>query len=88
MPSPSFYALNIGLQGVLMGAGDTLPAMRYTLLSEWCVMLPLSFLLVEIDWVPDGLLAAWVIAPGLTLALMWRRFRSGHWKSAPSKILD
>ena len=81
-------ALNIGFQGVLMGAGDTMPAMRYTLLSEWCIMLPLSFLLVEIDWVPDGLLAAWAVAPGLTLILMWRRFRSGRWKPAPSKILD
>jgi putative MATE family efflux protein len=80
-----FSALSIGMQGALMGAGDTLPAMRYTLVSEWCLMLPLSYLLVVTGWVPDGLLAAWVLAPALTWALMRRRFRGGRWKT---KILD
>jgi putative MATE family efflux protein len=80
-----FSALSIGMQGALMGAGDTLPAMRYTLVSEWCLMLPLSYLLVVVGWVPDGLLAAWVLAPALTWALIWRRFRGGRWKT---KILD
>jgi putative MATE family efflux protein len=74
-------ALSIGTQGVLLGAGDTLPALRYTLVSEWCLMLPLSYLLLVTGWVPDGLLAAWVLAPALTFALMWRRFRSGRWKA-------
>jgi len=76
-----FSALSIATQGALMGAGDTLPAMRYTLLSEWCLMLPLSYLLVVLDWVPHGVLAAWALAPALTLALMQRRFRSGRWKA-------
>jgi len=75
-----FSALSIATQGALMGAGDTLPALRYTILSEWCLMLPLSYLLVELAWVPDGLLAAWVLAPALTLLLMQRRFRSGRWQ--------
>jgi len=75
-----FSALSIGTQGALLGAGDTLPAMRYTLVSEWCLMLPLSYCVVVLDWVPDGLLAAWVLAPALTLVLMQRRFRSGDWK--------
>ena len=85
-----FSALSIGTQGALMGAGDTLPAMRYTLLSEWCLMLPLSYFLMVRGWVPDGLLAAWVLAPALTWALMRRRFESGRWKNPtpPAKILD
>jgi MATE family, multidrug efflux pump len=74
-----FSSLSIGTQGPLMGAGDTLPAMRYTLVSEWCLLLPLSYLLVTIDWVPDGLLAVWALAPALTLALMQRRFLSRRW---------
>jgi putative MATE family efflux protein len=78
-----FSALSIATQGTLMGAGDTLPAMRYTLVSEWWLMLPLSYLLVAMDWVPHGLLAAWTLAPALTLALMQRRFRSGRWKPNP-----
>jgi putative MATE family efflux protein len=76
-----FSSLSIGTQGALMGAGDTLPAMRYTLVSEWCLMLPLSYLLVVLDLAPDGLLAVWVLAPALTLTLMQRRFRSGRWQT-------
>src|SRR5262249_26704750 len=75
-----FSALSIGIQGVLLGAGDTLPAMRYTLVSEWCLMLPLSGILVWMNWVPDGLLIGWVVAPALTFVLMLRRFRSGDWQ--------
>ena len=58
----------------------TRPALRYTLVSEWCLMLPVSYCLVVMGLVPDGLLAAWVLAPALTLVLMQRRFRSGRWK--------
>jgi putative MATE family efflux protein len=75
-----FSTLSIGLQGVLMGAGDTLPALRYTVLSEWFVMLPSAGAAVAYDLAPDGVLAAWAMAPALTLSLMWRRFRGGAWK--------
>jgi putative MATE family efflux protein len=76
-----FSALSIATQGALMGAGDTLPAMRYTLVSEWCLMLPLSYLLAVRGWVPEGLLVVWVLAPALTWVLMRRRFESGRWKN-------
>jgi putative MATE family efflux protein len=79
-----FSCVSIGTQGALMGAGDTLPAMRYTLLSEWAIMLPLAYILLATGWVPHGLLAAWTLAPALTLILMLRRFQSGKWKSQPS----
>jgi Na+-driven multidrug efflux pump len=76
-----FSTLSIGLQGALMGAGDTLPALRYTLLSEWGVMLPLAGAALAAGWVPDGPLAAWTLAPALTLVLMRRRFNGGKWKA-------
>jgi putative MATE family efflux protein len=75
-----FSALSIGTQGALMGAGDTLPALCYTLVSEWCLMVPLSCLLVVLGGVPEGLLVVWVLAPALTAFLMQWRFRSGRWK--------
>jgi Na+-driven multidrug efflux pump len=56
--------------------------MRYTLISEWCLLLPASYILVTLEWVPDGLLAAWAVAPALTLILMQRRFRGGRWQSS------
>lgn len=78
-----FSALSIGTQGALLGAGDTLPALRYTIVSEWCLMLPVAYLLVRLDGEPDGLLAVWVMAPALTLVLMLRRWHSGCWKRVP-----
>jgi putative MATE family efflux protein len=75
-----FSALSITMQGALMGAGDTVPALRYTLVSEWAVFLPLSYLFLVTEWwFPDSLLAAWALAPAITLILMYRRWRSGHW---------
>jgi putative MATE family efflux protein len=77
-----FSALSIGMQGALLGAGDTAPALRYTLLSEWGVMLPLGYLLLETQWwFPESLLAAWLLAPAITLVFMYRRWRGGHWKT-------
>ena len=77
-----FSALAIGTQGALNGAGDTLPAARYMLVSQWLVMLPLSWLLlVPLGWDPDGPLAAWTLAPLISLVLTQRRFRRGKWKS-------
>lgn len=74
-----FSALSIGLQGALLGAGDTMPAMRYTALSEWCLLLPASYVCVFFNWVPDGLLAVWTLAPALSYLLMQRHFGSGRW---------
>jgi Na+-driven multidrug efflux pump len=77
-----FSALSIGLQGALMGAGDTAPALRYTVLGQWIVMIPLAYVLLNVvGWDPDGPLAAWTLAPAITLALTWRRLRSGRWKT-------
>lgn len=76
-----FSALSIGTQGALIGAGDTRPAMRYTLVSQWLVMLPLALALAAVGWVPDGPLFAWTVAPAVSLVLTQRRWRGGRWKS-------
>jgi putative MATE family efflux protein len=76
-----FSAMSIGMQGALMGAGDTVPALRYTLISEWGVMLPLAYLLSLTSWgFPESLLVCWTLAPAFTLIFMYRRWRSGRWK--------
>ena len=75
-----FSALSIATQGALLGAGDTAPAMRYTLVSQWAVMLPLAQVLLWAGWTPEGPLAAWLLAPIISLLLTKRRFESGRWK--------
>ncbi len=78
-----FSALSIGLQGALMGAGDTTPALRYTVWGQWVVMIPLAYVLMTlVGWDPDGALAAWTMAPAITLVLTWRRLQSGTWKTS------
>ncbi len=77
-----FSALSIITQGALVGAGDTAPTMRYTILCQWIVMLPLAYgLLVPLEFDPVGPLVAWTVAPILALTLMQRRFHSGRWKT-------
>jgi putative MATE family efflux protein len=81
-----FSALSIGTQGALIGAGDTTPVMRYMLVTQWFVMLPLACALLIFGWVPGGLLFAWTVAPLLSLALTQRRWRSGRWRGQGTVI--
>ena len=75
-----FSSLSIGTQGALTGAGDTRPIFRYTILTQWGVLLALTgSLLIVLGW--EGALLAWVAAPVLQLVLMQRLFRSGRWRT-------
>ena len=84
-----FSALNITVQGALLGAGDTLPNLRYTFFTQWIVMLPLAYVTSRLDpWQLHGPLAAWICAPILLLLLLSRRFRRDKWKKLVSQGLD
>lgn len=77
-----FSSLSIGTQGALTGAGDTKPIFRYTVVTQWGVLLALTLvLLVGLDWEPEGALLAWVAAPAVQVLLMQRLFRSGRWRT-------
>ena len=76
-----FSSVSICVQGALTGAGDTRPILTYTLITQWGLLLSLTFLaLVGFGWEPEGPLLAWVVAPFVQLVLMQRLFRSGRWK--------
>ena len=77
-----FSSLSIGTQGALTGAGDTKPIFRYTIVTQWGVLLALTLILaVWAGWTPEGALLAWVAAPALQLVLMQRLFRGGRWRT-------
>ena len=76
-----FSALSIGTQGALMGGGDTVPTLHYTLVSQWFVMLPLAYFSLVAGWIPGGPLMAWTVAPARSLLLTQLRWRGGRWKA-------
>jgi len=77
-----FGSLSITVQGALMGAGDTLPNLRYTIFTQWLVMLPLTLLATTTnDWQLHGPLIAWTIAHAILLVLLMHRLRSKDWKT-------
>ncbi len=76
-----FSALAINAQGALSGAGDTRPVMRYTLISQWGVLLVLAYVLLRAGWDPMGPLVAWAVAPVVMLVQVLLRWRAGHWRT-------
>ncbi|MEE2791895.1 MAG: MATE family efflux transporter [Acidobacteriota bacterium] len=77
-----FSSVSICTQGALTGAGDTRPIFTYTVVTQWGLLLVLTIILMfGFEWVPDGPLLAWTLAPLVQLVLMQRLFRSGRWKT-------
>jgi Na+-driven multidrug efflux pump len=77
-----FSSIAITSAGALVGAGDTRPALYYTILGQWVVMLPLAWLLMRVaGFDPEGAWMAWTVAQVVQMALTLRRFRSGKWKA-------
>ncbi len=74
-----FSAVSIGMQGILMGRGDTGPVMRYTVITQWLVLVPLALAGSYLEWTPQGVLLAWVVGPLVMLWLLQRRVRRGVW---------
>jgi putative MATE family efflux protein len=76
-----FLALSIVMRGALDGAGDTRPPLYYTILSQWLIRLPLSYVLVMKTGV--GINGAWyamAIATVVQGLLTTNRFRTNQWK--------
>ena len=75
-----------GLQGIfgggLRGAGDTRSALNYTLISQWLVRLPVSYVLAfTFGLDTNGLWISLVVFSVVQGILTVRRFAGGAWKS-------
>lgn len=76
-----FLALSIVVRGALDGAADTRPPLYYTILAQWLIRLPLSYVLVMMTGV--GINGAWyamAIATVVQGVLTANRFRTNQWK--------
>lgn len=76
-----FSALSIVAGGVLAGGGETKPLLYYTIVAQWLVMLPLSYVLAFLlDMDAAGIWIAWFIGGAAQGILAWARYRKGAWK--------
>lgn len=76
-----FQCLGIGAGGGLRGAGDTKPALYYTIISQWLVRLPAGYALAFwLDWDIEGLWTAIVAFSVLQGLLTMRKFAAGEWR--------
>ncbi len=79
--------VSIVASGALSGAGDTKPAMRYTIISQWLLMLPFATLLsyyTGLDiW---GAWIAWGLAPAVQAVMTLIRFAGGKWKTIKATV--
>jgi putative MATE family efflux protein len=72
----------IVVSGALSGAGDTIPSMNYTIISQWLLMLPLAYYLSHMtSWDVTGAWIAWGFAPLVQMVLTLMRFMNGYWKT-------
>ncbi len=74
-------SVSIIVSGALSGAGDTRPSLRYTIISQWLLMLPLAYWLSTTSMGASGAWIAWGFAPIIQAILTLRRFIKGAWKN-------
>jgi len=75
-------ATSFVLSGAMRGAGDTRPVLLITAFCIWGIRLPLGYLLAVVANL--GLLGVWLAVDVdwiVRATLLYRRFRSGRWKT-------
>ena len=76
-----FSGLSIVAGGVLAGGGETKPPLYYTIVAQWLVMLPLSYILAFLFGMDTlGIWIAWLIGGIIQGVLVWARYLKGTWK--------
>ena len=77
-----FMCSSITSGGALRAAGDTMPALYYTLIAQWLVRLPAAYALAfPLGFDVNGIWAALVVFSALQGFLTVRKFGHGDWKS-------
>lgn len=77
-----FMCASVTSGGSLSAAGDTMPALYYTLIAQWVVRLPVAYVLAfPLGMDIDGIWAALVIFSALQSVLTVRKFAQGKWKT-------
>lgn len=80
--SAPFLSLSSTGGGGLRAAGDTMPGLNYTLISQWLVFLPVAYALAFLfGYDINGIWTALVVYAVLQAVLTVRKFAKGEWKT-------
>lgn len=80
--SEPFMCAAITSGGSLRGAGDNMPAMYYTIISQWAIRLPVAaFLAFGMGYDIYGIWYSLIIFCAIQGFLTVRKFGQGHWKT-------
>lgn len=74
------YALMFMLSGILRGAGDTVPSMLISIVTLWCVRIPLAMRFSRAMG-SRGIWLGLAISPAIGAGLNYLYFLSGRWKT-------
>lgn len=74
------YALMFMLSGILRGAGDTVPSMLISIITLWCVRIPLAMRFSKAMG-SRGIWLGLAISPAIGASLNYLYFLSGCWKT-------
>jgi Na+-driven multidrug efflux pump len=76
------YVLNLVFDAAQAGAGDTVSPMVINILALWLVQVPMAYILSGLlDLRANGIWIALILGWGAQLALMFLRYRQGHWQT-------
>lgn len=76
------FAIMFTTTGVMRGAGDTIPAMIFSLISLWVVRVPLAMWLSRLRANIDGVWLAMVASAVIGLAMSYGYYLTGRWRRA------
>lgn len=74
------YALMFMLSGILRGAGDTVPSMLISIVTLWCVRIPLAMRFSK-TMGSRGIWLGLAISPAIGAGLNYLYFLSGRWRT-------
>ncbi len=76
-----FSSLSIVTGGVMAGGGETRPPLYYTMVGQWGIMLPVSYILTFTSGLDvTGIWIAWFLGGFTQGILTYRRYLKGFWK--------
>lgn len=78
-------AVMMALGGVMQGAGDTLPSLAITVITQWLLKVPLCWYL-SAQYGAQGIWIGIALSSGAGLLLNWAYYLTGRWRRSIARV--